>query len=47
LPKYRNPYKALNQALGKALHAYDMIRDGDRIAVGLSGGKDSWALLWL
>jgi tRNA 2-thiocytidine biosynthesis protein TtcA len=33
--------------MGKALHAYDMIANDDRIAVGLSGGKDSWALLWL
>ncbi len=39
-------YKALNRSLGKALHTYDMIQDGDRIAVGLSGGKDSWSLLW-
>jgi tRNA 2-thiocytidine biosynthesis protein TtcA len=33
--------------MGRALHRYDMIGDGDRIAVGLSGGKDSLTLLWM
>ena len=46
MPKYSKAYKTLNRLLGKALHAYNMIEDGDRIAVGLSGGKDSWTLLW-
>lgn len=40
-------YKKLSRRLGKALCQYDMIRDGERIAVGLSGGKDSLTLLWM
>ena len=38
-------YKTLNRVVGKALHQYDMISNKDRILVGLSGGKDSLALL--
>lgn len=46
MPRHAYTYKALNSLVGKAIHRYDMIRDGDRIAVGLSGGKDSLTLLW-
>ncbi len=37
----------MNRAVGKALHHYQMIADGDRILVGVSGGADSLSLMWL
>jgi len=46
VPRYSNNYKTLKRVIGKALHSYDMISDGDRIAVGLSGGEDSYTLMW-
>lgn len=39
------PPKSLIRAVGKAIGDYQLIRAGDRILLGLSGGKDSLALL--
>jgi len=37
--------KRLRRQVGRAIEDYRMIEDGDRVLVGVSGGKDSWTLL--
>lgn len=37
--------KTILRKVGEAIAKFEMIRDGDRIAVGVSGGKDSITLL--
>jgi tRNA(Ile)-lysidine synthase TilS/MesJ len=39
------PPKSIMRKVGRAIADYDMIRDGDRILLGVSGGKDSLTLL--
>ena len=39
------PPKSIMKLVGRAMAQYKMLRDGDRVLLGLSGGKDSMALL--
>ena len=43
---YASPLETrIAKKVTKAITTYNLIEDGDRVMVGLSGGKDSWALI--
>lgn len=46
MPIKENPlYKKIKNAVGRAVADFGLIEEGDRIAVAVSGGKDSWSML--
>ena len=45
MPMFVKPPKKLLRPVGRAIADFAMIRDGDRILIAVSGGKDSLSLL--
>ena len=45
--KDNRPFRKLRHLTGKAIEDFHLIEEGDRIAVAVSGGKDSYTLLLL
>nr|MBF0221703.1 tRNA 2-thiocytidine biosynthesis protein TtcA [Desulfobulbaceae bacterium] len=39
--------KDINKLVGKAMHDYTMLSEGDRLLIGVSGGVDSLVVSWL
>ncbi|MDH4322391.1 MAG: hypothetical protein OEV73_12960 [Desulfobulbaceae bacterium] len=39
--------KAVNRQVGRAMHDYQMLADGDRVLLAVSGGIDSLVMSWL
>jgi tRNA 2-thiocytidine biosynthesis protein TtcA len=39
--------KRIFRGVGKAIHDFKLTEEGDRVMVAVSGGKDSWALLYV
>ncbi|MFP4155384.1 MAG: tRNA 2-thiocytidine biosynthesis TtcA family protein [Halothiobacillaceae bacterium] len=45
MPRFITPPKSIQRTVGRTLVQYRMTRAGDRVLLGLSGGKDSLSLL--
>ncbi len=46
MPSIKFLFKEINRLVGKCLHRYSMLDDGDRILVAVSGGSDSLLALY-